>query len=345
MKLECESQCRTQTGSRAGTWQEYSVQESVKEESRVPGATLREMSMWVGFEDLFQLSRQLSCHRFLGFERSSQVTELPPCPIHSSSPPISGAGVDWQPGHSWGMFNYPFQAQPVILYPCSSSFSLRSVSQPVIPTSAGCFGGWCHQRSRAPLWEISEVWRPIHPQVGSTQALVHQKLSQGYCGLARTLSKYSEPQVSNPQRASCSHAFFGELLKPADYFHFFFRLMLKQIIIWCGSNGGPRTAVFSELSQGVGKGIPEPQVLTKHMAWLWATVQVWTANTLLPSRRQVNSWYLSASGNSEPGLSQFLLPWVPVSWPLGPLSHFLFGSLCLWSWWLDSATWRRLWTP
>lgn len=161
---------------------------------------LREIAMWVGSDDLLQLS----CHRFLGFERTFQVIEFPHYLIHSSSPPVSGARTDWQPQLWWWShrgrmfyllhwFKSPCQAQKIILHSAFIHSFIWIVSQ-LFQHLQDFLEDHASGGPRPLSGKYPRSGTPsIQPHLGFVQTLVHQKSSKGHCGLARTVFKYSKP--------------------------------------------------------------------------------------------------------------------------------------------------------
>ena len=92
------------------------------------------------------------------------------------------------------------------------------------------------------------------PSPWTHSSMESPRIVQGALWLGRDHTQIFRIPISNSQTASCSHAFFGRLLKPASYFPFFFKFLLKQIIIRYGNDGCPVWPFSLGLWRGLGPG-------------------------------------------------------------------------------------------
>ena len=167
-------------------------------------------------------------HQSSAFERTFQVTEfflqyILPHPRGQHTAVVTGC---LERAFCLLLWLKPrFQAQPDQNgQPRSSLFSLySSILSDFLEDDA----------SRGPR-SLSELFPPspwIHSSMESS------RIVQGALWLGRDHTQIFRIPISNSQTASCSHAFFGRLLKPASYFplfFFFFQILAEtnHHLIW-----------------------------------------------------------------------------------------------------------------
>lgn len=152
-------------------------------------------------------------HRISAFERTFQVMEFFPWYILPHPHGQHAAVMMGCLGRAFCLLLWlksHFQAQPdENRQPRSSLFSLHSsIHQDFLEDDASRGPGSLPELSPPSPWICSSMESP--------------RIVQGPLWLGRDHTQIFRIPISNSQTASCSHAFFGRLLKPANYFPFIF---------------------------------------------------------------------------------------------------------------------------